>query len=283
MPVPRLFEVPAEPAQQWVHTLSCLLELGGIETRAALLAELTGEEIPDAGSATVREQRRLGAVEADVVVRDAGRRWAVAVWSTLGFDVDAEGVLAALHDGLAGDGRALVVALTPDRRPPAAVERARAGGRDVRHRSWLRVRDWVQERPERGQARGTDLLLLTEAEYFLTPRVAELYRLEYLMPRLPEALRPMLATVFFDLNDLAPAPLIERVDRVAFPRTGEPKVELILDGAGLAVRLATTREGPGFAPDGPGWTALRVSDPAQYVAARSFVRSAARELLPARL
>ena len=83
------------------------------------------------------------------------------------------------------------------------------GGRDVRHLSWLRLRDWVQERPERGRAQGTDLLLLREAEYFLTPRVAELYRLEGLMPLVAAGLRPSLAGIFFDLNELAPAPLIQ--------------------------------------------------------------------------
>ena len=36
--------------------------------------------------------------------------------------------------------------------------------------------------PSAGAREGTDLLLLREAEYFLTPRVAELYRLEGLMP-----------------------------------------------------------------------------------------------------
>ena len=145
------------------------------------------------------------------------------------------------------------------------------------------MRDWVQERPERGSAQGIDLVLLTEAEYFLTPRVAELYRLEALMPHLPGELRSTLATVFFDLNDISPAPLIERTDRVAFPRTGNRKVEIVLAGGGLTIRLAGAMDGPGFSADGDGWSALEVGDPAQYVAARSLIRATARGLLPARL
>ncbi|MEW6583600.1 MAG: hypothetical protein AB1416_12665 [Actinomycetota bacterium] len=282
MPVPRLFESAAEQAEHWAHTLACLLGLGGPETRAALLAELVGEELPGVGAATVRERRAVGAVEADVVVRDAERRWAVAIWSTLAFDTDVAAVVDGLLAGLGTQGRAIAVVVTPDRREPDAVAAARAAGAEVRHKSWLRVRDWVQERPERGKATGLDLVLLTEAEYFLTPRVAELYRLEALMPNLPEALRPTLATAFFDLNDLSPAPLIERTDRVAFPRTGEPKVELALIDGALRVSLATAAAGPGFAVDGDR-TVTTITDAAQYTAARSHVRAAARALLPARL
>ena len=130
--------------------------------------------------------------------------------STLAFDAHEEERLVATYDALTRGLR------QGDRdrgharpRPPAAVDGPAAAGRDVRHRSWLRVRDWVQERPERGRAQGTDLLLLREAEYFLTPRVAELYRLEGLMPMIAPCLRPSLAGMFFDLNELAPAPLIQ--------------------------------------------------------------------------
>ena len=77
--------------------------------------------------------------------------------------------------------------------------------RNIRHRSWLRVWRLGAGAAERGGG-GHRPALLREAEYFLTPRVAELYRLEGLMPMVGAALRPSLAGMFFDLNDLAPAP-----------------------------------------------------------------------------
>jgi hypothetical protein len=282
MPVPRLFEAASEQAEHWAHSLACLLELGGPATRAALVAELAGEALAGTDAARVRERRALGDVEADIVVRDREGRWTLAVVSTLGFDVDIEETLDALYDGLTPDGRVIVVAITPDRRTPDAVEKARASGREAHHKSWLRVRDWVQERPERGKAEGLDLVLLTEAEYFLTPRVAELYRLEGLMPHVGDGLRSTLATVFFDLNDLSPAPLIERTDHVVFPRTGDPKAEIALADGAISITLATGDVGPGFTVEG-GRATLRLTDPAQYTAARSFVRATARALLPARL
>jgi hypothetical protein len=279
MPVPRLFEPAAEQAETWAHVLACLIGLGGPDTRSALLAELVGEDLPGTGAATVRERRALGGVEADVVIRDAERRWAVAIWSTLGFDADLSAAVEGLTAGLQGDARGIVVIVSPDRRPPGAV--AAAGG-DVRHKSWLRLRDWVQERPERGRAAGLDLVLLVEAEYFLTPRVAELYRLEGLMPHVPAPLRPTLASLFFDLNDLSPAPLIERTDRVAYPRTGDAKAEITLGDGTISLALSSTSEGPGFAVDGAR-SVLRITDPEQYTAARSHVRATARDILPARL
>lgn len=282
MPVPRVFEAAAEPVESFTHVLSCLLALGGPATRAALVAELVGEELNGAGEATIRERRAFGEVEADIVVRDAERRWVLVVTSTLGFGVDLESDMEALYDALSGDERVIVVAITADRKAPEWIDKTRAGGREAHHKSWLRVRDWVQERPERGRAEGIDLFLLTEAEYFLTPRVAELYRLEGLMPHLAPELRPALANAFFDLNDLSPAPLIERTDRVAFPRTGDAMAELGLGDGALTIRLATSEAGPGFTADGGG-TVLRVTDPAQYTAARSHVRNVARALLPARL
>ena len=105
----------------------------------------------------------------------------------------------------------------------------------------------MQERPERGRAQGTDLMLLREAEYFLTPRVAELYRLEGLMPMVDAPLRPSLAGMFFDLNDLAPAPLIQNEEgaaRVAFPRTGDAVVEIAAGGGGLRLRWPPATPGP---------------------------------------
>ena len=155
----------------------------------------------------------------------------------------------------------------------------------MRHRSWLRLRDWVQERPERGRAQGTDLLLLREAEYFLTPRVAELYRLEGLMPLVAPGLRPSLAGMFFDLNELAPAPLIQNEAqraRVAFPRTGDPQAEISLDQGGLSLSLASAEAGPGFADGKAGWKRLRSASPGTTSRRRAWARSIARDLLPAR-
>ena len=165
------------------------------------------------------------------------------------------------------------------------MEAVAGGLRNIRHRSWLRVRDWVQERPERGRAQGTDLMLLREAEYFLTPRVAELYRLEGLMPMVVPGLRPSLAGMFFDLNELAPAPLIQNEEgaaRVAFPRTGDAVAEIALADGGLRLGLASAEAGPGFAEAVDGWTRLEVAGPDDYLTARAWAQSTARALLPAR-
>lgn len=285
MPVPRLFEASSDPREQWVHVLATLLGLGGPETRTALVEEISGEALPDADALLVREQRSLGDdLLADIVARGAG--WTFAVQATLAFDADEEERLRATYDALAESyDRCIVVAVTPDRKPPAAVERAQADGRNVRHRSWLRVRDWVQERPERGRAQGTDLLLLREAEYFFTPRVAELYRLEGLMPMVGQELRPSLAGMFFDLNELAPAPLIQNeagAARVTFPRTGDPQAEIAVGGDGLALTLAGGEGGPGFAASGDGRQRLQVGAADDYLAARAWAQSTARQLLPAR-
>jgi len=289
MPVPRLFEASSDPREQWVHVVATLLALGGPETRTALVEEISGEALPDADALLVREQRALAdspdGLIADIVARGAG--WTLAIQGTLAFDADEADRLIATYDALtASADRCIVVALTPDRKPSEAVQAAVAGGtRNIRHRSWLRVRDWVQERPERGSAQGTDLLLLREAEYFLTPRVAELYRLEGLMPMVGPALRPSLAGMFFDLNDLAPAPLIQNEDgaaRVAFPRTGATQAEIALEGGGLGLRLASGHGGPGFADAGEGWTRLEVAEPDDYTTARAWTQSTARALLPAR-
>jgi hypothetical protein len=289
MPVPRLFEASSDPREQWVHVVATLLALGGPDTRTALVEEISGEALPDADALLVREQRELvdspEGLVADVVARGAG--WTFAIQATLAFDADEAGRLIATYDALtASADRCIVIALTPDRKPPPGVMEAIAGGmRNIRHRSWLRVRDWVQERPERGSAQGTDLLLLREAEYFLTPRVAELYRLEGLMPMVGPALRPSLAGMFFDLNELAPAPLIQNeagAARVAFPRTGDAVAEIALEGGGLGLRLASGRAGPGFADAGDGWARLEVSEPDDYLAARAWAQSTARSLLPAR-
>ena len=284
MPVPRLFEAAADPREQWAHVLACLVGLTGPETRPALLAELVGEELDGAADAQARERQALDGFGVDVLVRDRGRRWVVGVQVTLAFDADATGGITGAADRLASLGdRVISVTVTPDRTAPPAVEAARAGGRDVRHRSWLRVRDWVQERPERGGAQGVDLMLLREAEYFLTPRVAELYRLEKLMPDVPQALRPAFAAMFFDLNDRSPAPLVAGgpsgpgSTRIAFPRTGDAAAEILLSDDALALRLAE----PGLWPEAsdPSWSSLAVTQPADYLRARSVVLAAAGRLL----
>jgi hypothetical protein len=289
VPVPRLFEASSDPREQWVHVVATLLALGGPDTRTALVEEISGEALPDADALLVREQRPLGdspdGLIADIVARGAG--WTFAIQATLAFDADEARRLVATYEALTATAdRCIVIAITPDRKPPPAVLEATAGGmRNIRHRSWLRVRDWVQERPERGGAQGTDLLLLREAEYFLTPRVAELYRLESLMPMVGAALRPSLAGMFFDLNDLAAAPLIqndERAARIAYPRTGDPVAEIALQDGGLRLGLASGRAGPGFAVAGDGWARLEVAEPDDYVAARAWAQTTARALLPAR-
>jgi hypothetical protein len=160
-----------------------------------------------------------------------------------------------------------------------------AGVRNIRHRSWLRVRDWIQERPERGAAQGTDLMLLREADYFYTPRVAELYRLEGLMPLVGPELRPSFASMFFDLNDLAPAPRIQTENdsaRVAFPRTGDARVEIALGGGELTIGVHNESGGPGFAAGDAGWQRLQVAGADDYVAARAWTQSVAKSVLPAR-
>ena len=285
MPVPRLFEASSDPREQWVHVLATLLALGGPDTRTALVEEISGEALPDADALVVFERRPLNEdVTADIVARGAG--WTFAVQASLAFDGEDEARIAATFDALSEVyDKCIVIAITPDRRPPEALATLAAGGRDVRHRSWLRVRDWVQERPERGRAEGTDLMLLREAEYFLTPRVAELYRLEGLMPLIDAPLRASLAGMFFDMNELAPAPLIQNESgaaRVAFPRTGEAQVEIAVGGTGLTLTVAGEDSGPGYEAIEGGRQRLTVADAADYQAGRAWTQSRARTLLPAR-
>ncbi|MGE0027165.1 MAG: hypothetical protein AB7O78_08795 [Thermoleophilia bacterium] len=285
MPVPRLFEASSDPREQWVHVLATLLALGGPETRTALVEEISGEALPDADALVVFERRPLNEeVSADIVARGAG--WTFAVQASLAFDGEDEARVAATFDALSEVyDKCIVIAITPDRRPPEGIAALAASGRDVRHRSWLRVRDWVQERPERGRAEGTDLMLLREAEYFLTPRVAELYRLEGLMPLIDAPLRASLAGMFFDLNELAPAPLIQNeagAARVAFPRTGDPQVEIAVGGSGLTLTVAGEDAGPGYEAIEGGRQRLTVADASDYQAGRAWTQSRARTLLPAR-
>lgn len=286
MPVPRLFEAPSDQRERWIHVLACLIGLSGPETRPALIAELTGEDLPGAEDAQTREAHPLGGAGVDILIRDRDRRWAVAVQATLGFDADAHAGIVAAHGALSDQAdRVIGVVVTPDRKPSAAVQAAQADGLDVRHKSWLRVRDWVQERPERGRSTGVDLALLREAEYYFTPRVAELYRLEELSPPLTPMLRPTLSAVFFDLNDISPAPRIASgatgtiEARIAFPRTGEPAAEILLDNGVLSVRLADAEAGGGFVADGSS-ARLTLAEPADWVRNRSGALAVARRLLP---
>ena len=280
MPVPRLFEAPSDQRERWIHVMACLIGLSGPDTRPALVAELAGEDLPGAENSQTREAHPLGGAGVDILVRDRERRWAVAIQATLGFDADAHAGITAAHAALADQAeRVIGVIVTPDRKPSAAIRAAQADGVDARHKSWLRVRDWVQERPERGGAKGVDLALLREAEYFLTPRVAELYRLEELMPAVPASLRPALASVFFDLNDISPAPHIAMGQsgaseaRIAFPRTGDPAAEILLNDGALSLRL---EEG-----DAGGASTLSIREPSDWVSGRSGVLAAARRVLPA--
>ena len=289
MPVPRLFEASNEPREQWVHVLATLLTLGGPETRTALVEEISGEALPGADALLVFEQRPLrGGPEgllADVVARGAG--WTIAIQSTLAFDADEEARLTATHDALADVyDKVILVAVTPDRKPSPAVERAAAGDRDVRHRSWLRVRDWVQERPERGRAQGTDLLLLREAEYFFTPRVAELYRLEGLMPMVSQALRPEPGRHLLRPQRARPGPAgAERGGRRARSRSRAPERRRPRSPSskdGMSINLASAESGPGYDDAGEGWKRLVVGDAGDYLAARAWTQSTAKSLLPAR-
>jgi hypothetical protein len=277
MPAPRLFEGPSEQRERWIHPLACLLGLCGPDTRPALVSELAGEDLPGAADATVREAQPLGDGRADILVRDRDGRWAVVILSTLGYDADLQAAIESAHAALADKAERIIgVVITPDRKPPAAVTAAAAGGLDVRHKSWLRVRDWVQERPERGNAQGVDAALLREAEYFYTPRVAELYRLEEFFPTLPQNLRPVFAGIYFDLNDLHIAPAITHPStgvshvRISFPRSGEAAAEITLDNGALAVRVK----------DGD-WSSVAVTSGAVWTANRSEVLASARRMLPA--
>lgn len=275
MPVPRLFEAAPEPREQWAHVVASLLALTGPETRSALLAELVGDVVDGAGSAQVAERRPFTApapVVTDIVVR-SGSSWGVAVQVDLGFDVDRAATWTAVYDALAAAVETpVLVVVTPDRRPPADVA-AVQGDRDIRHRSWLRVRDWVQERPERGKATGVDAMLLREAEYFLTPRVAELYRLEALMPMMRPEVRGAFASLFLDLNDIAPQPTILQPSGstgvVNYPRTGDTLVSVAVGDGDPVLTIQ-------------GGDALTLVSEETYRGARSGTQAAARAVLPPR-
>ncbi len=273
MPVPRLYEAFSEPREQWVHVLATLLQLGSPETRAALVAELLDDPIAGTEHMLVSEHRVIGtgadAVTLDISLRN-GEDWAIGIISDFGFDVERAAMISRAQRVLGSAARKVLIVVTPDRRRPGDV--ASASG-EVIHKSWLRVRDWVQERPERGKAVGVDLALLREAEYFYTPRVAELYRLEELQPLVAPALRDSFASIFLALNDLAPAPTIlhpsEGKAEVRFPRTGESLVTISL---GEGDPLVSVVGGP----------EIRLDGPHALMPARSEILGAARQVLPAR-
>jgi len=272
MPVPRLYEAFSEPREQWAHVLATLLQLGGPDTRAALAAELLGEPIEGTDQMLVSERRVVGkgpdAVTLDITLR-SGEDWVVGVVCDLAFDVDRAAAIAAAQAALGTAARKVLIVISPDRREPADV--AAAGGAVI-HKSWLRVRDWVQERPERGAATGVDLALLREAEYFYTPRVAELYRLEELQPQVAPELREAFASIFLALNDLAPAPTIVHADATAearYPRTGDAQVTVTTGAGAPLVTVA-------------GGISARIDSAAALTATRSQVLADARRVLPPR-
>ena len=288
MPVPRLFEVPPDPREAWVHVVATILSSGSDATSAALLFDLVGEELPDAGSATVSEFRPLKdtGVVADTTLRAKDGSWTVGIYASLSFDVDHTEGLKQLHAALSPTAeKCVIVAITPDRRTPETMTALVDGGMDLKHRSWHRVRDWIEERPERGSAEGTDLMVLREADYYIKGRVADLYRLEEAaMPAVGPELRPTLAAAYFELSALAPSPRIETTEEetaILFPRTGDAKMEIALRDGAMHVRLHGGEAAPGFTSEGGTATLVAKSD-LDYLAARSWIKGQARELLPPR-
>jgi hypothetical protein len=273
MPVPRLYEAFSEPREQWVHVLATLLQLGGPDTRAALVTELLGDPVAGTDQMLVSERRVVGAdvdpVTIDITLRN-GDDWVIGIISDFAFGADRATAIAAAQGALGTSARTVLIVITPDRRQPADV--AAASG-EVIHKSWLRIRDWVQERPERGAATGVDLALLREAEYFYTPRVAELYRLEELMPQVAPDLRAAFASIFLALNDLAPAPTIVHLSDatavVRYPRTGEPQVTISTGDGDPVVTVV-------------GGVEVRIGGEAALTAIRSQLLADARRVLPTR-
>ena len=131
--------------------------------------------------------------------------------------------------------------------------------------------------------RGSTCVLLREAEYFLTPRVAELYRLEELMPSLPARSVPRSPRCSSISTTLAGAAHRHRRGRgerrIAFPRTGEPRAEMGVEAGALRLGLAAPPGGRASGRGPRGWSVLPIARPADYSAARGWIQDAARELL----
>jgi len=283
MPVPRIFAAQLTPREQWTHVLASVLALTTTEHRAALLRDFTDEDLPGVENTVVREFAPAGDDVIDIVVQERDKAWALAIQTSLAFGGDIEARLSSAAGALKDYGRVIVVAITADRKPGPYVEGARSGGIDVRYASWLRVRDWVQERPERGKAEGQSLTVLREAEYVLTPNVAELYRLEDIIPTVPVEAREATTAAFFGLNDLSPAPRIDQHDDGAtaiFPRTGDPQAELVIRGGAANLVLNDVGGPVSGATDRPGWGALAITSDAAWELAGLYALSTARRLLP---
>ena len=245
MPAPRIFASQSEPRAQWTHVLASVLALCGPAHRTALMREFLDEDIEGVDSAIVREFAPNGD---DVIdIRGAAQ--------------------ATVHSGY---GRVIVMGITADRKPGPYMDAVAGAGTETRYCSWLRVRDWVQERPERGSAEGVDLAVLQQAEYFLTPNVAELYRLEDIVPTVPSGAREAVTAAFFGLNDLSPAPRIDQAPDGAtaiFPRTGDAKAQLVIRGGSAHLAL----EGAGD---------IAIGSDADWEVAASGALAAARRMLP---
>ena len=283
MPVPRLFAAQSDPREQWTHVLASVLALAGNDTRTALLREFTDEDIPGIENTVVREFAPAGDDVIDIVVQERDKKWAFAIQTSLAFQGDIQARLSRAAGALSDYGRVIVMGITPDRKPGPYIEAVRAEGIDARYCSWLRVRDWVQERPERGKAEGVPYAVLKEAEYVLTPHVAELYRLEDIIPTVPFEAREAATAAYFGLNDLSPAPRIDQHDDGAtaiFPRTGDPQAELIIRGGSANLVLNAQVGSVTGSTDRPGWGALAIGSDADWELGGSSALATARRLLP---
>lgn len=270
MPAPRIFASQSEPRAQWTHVLASVLALCGPAHRTALMREFLDEDIEGVDSAIVREFAPNGDDVIDIVVQHRDKEWALAIQTSLAFQGDIADRLQAAAGGLSGYGRVIVMGITADRKPGPYMDAVAGAGTETRYCSWLRVRDWVQERPERGSAEGVDLAVLQQAEYFLTPNVAELYRLEDIVPTVPSGAREAVTAAFFGLNDLSPAPRIDQAPDGAtaiFPRTGDTKAQLVIRGGSAHLAL----EGAGD---------IAIGSEADWEVAASGALAAARRMLP---
>lgn len=270
MPAPRIFASQSEPRAQWTHVLASVLALCSGEHRVALMREFLDEDIEGVETAIVREFAPAGDDVIDIVVQERDKAWAFAVQTSLTFQGDIGDRLKTAAGALSDYGRVIVMGITADRKPGPYMDAVASTGVETRYRSWLRVRDWVQERPERGNAQGVDLAVLQQAEYFLTPNVAQLYLLEDIVPTVPQQAREAVTAAYFGLNDLSPAPRIDQAPdgaTIIFPRTGDTKAELVVRGGSAHLAL-----------DGQG--DIAIGSDADWEAAASGALSTARRLLP---